>query len=259
MKKRKDKRIHVFLLILITASLLLISSCTSYLGKKAVASRVGSEDYCLFNPNDIECEAYADMAGDYESISAMQSAKDEWTSGIVQRFESQLDAELAAKDEAIQESARLFYSTSTVPPPTQAFNIKPGYVETGEIASDNPASVVDSLKKQDAIKTFEIILKLPDNPNAKSLAQNNALKQTAARVIIQRLADKSGNQDGRVTPDETRTALKTMNDISGTIADKHFGNNDGKVDIQEIQTLNAAAETNPGLRAYMNLLFTYNP
>lgn len=125
------------------------------------------------------------------------------------------------------------------------------------------AEQVEKTPEQRAINFLEKLYNLPDNPRANSPQHNEILKEQAARDMIRdyalqkKMGFPSGDISGRVSPLDIRDALKDINDASGLFADKQFGNQDGKPDIEEIQKMQEATKDKTGLRTFFKMFFQY--
>ena len=173
-----------------------------------------------------------------------------FAAAIARGTEKQIAAEYDKRIQELEDQSKLAAAGDDTTAVAQAL-----------VAADKAAALK---KEQDIVKTFSIIINLPDNPKAQTPAQNNGLKQMAAQVIIQAFADRNGDGDGRVTKEEVKAALKAMDGFSGLMADRYLGNKDGKVDIEEIEKMNAVMTTepglpgyNPGLRVFFSMILQY--
>jgi len=145
-----------------------------------------------------------------------------------------------------------------------ALSFGEGLVEKAYAGQEEGGARVESAEKEKtreekAVDFLGRIYNLPDNPRAISPQHNEALKEQAARILIQKYAlEKKGLTSGRVSPDDVRGALEELNGATGLFADKFFGNNDGKIDIEEMQKLNESIKNSAGMRALMEMLQQYS-
>jgi hypothetical protein len=104
--------------------------------------------------------------------------------------------------------------------------------------------------KERAVAFLGILFNLPDNPRAATQAQNEMMKKTAAKVMIQRYAlERMGQSSGRVSSGDIATGTKELMDNIEAYIDKVYGNSDGEITLEEMNEFRKTAKNNPGWRA----------
>lgn len=99
------------------------------------------------------------------------------------------------------------------------------------------------------------LLNLPDNPRAKTPAQNELMKKTAARVMIQGYAlQRKGASEGRVNHEDVNAAVQELLDNSSAYIDKTYGDGDGNVSIEEMKDFRKANQGNVGLKVLYEMM-----
>lgn len=99
------------------------------------------------------------------------------------------------------------------------------------------------------------LLNLPDNPRAVTPAQNEMMKKTAARIMIQFYAlERIGPSNGRITSKDVSAAVHELLDNSSAYIDKTFGNGDGDMSIEEMQNFRKKNRDNVGLKVLYEMM-----
>lgn len=112
--------------------------------------------------------------------------------------------------------------------------------------------------EQRAVDLLQRLYTLPDNPRATNPAHNMAMKKTVAQFLIRQYAlERKGVEHGVAGFQDVREALDELNGFSGTFADRFLGNNDGNIDIEEIQKLQQETPKNPGISTLMEMDASY--
>lgn len=105
------------------------------------------------------------------------------------------------------------------------------------------------------IKFIHYLANLPDNPTALSQAHQEGSKQRVAEVFLYRYAQrKVGGEGSRVTRQDMKEAAKELDDRIGYYADRYFGNNDGRIETEEVLKFQNEGGKNPGLRALIEFI-----
>lgn len=100
--------------------------------------------------------------------------------------------------------------------------------------------------------------------------QKELMAKSAAKIMIQAFAaqekilasggsPKEGMKAGVfIASEDVQKALEQLNKATGEYADRYLGNNDGKVDAEEIMQFQRESAKNPGFKALMEMMGQYN-
>lgn len=110
--------------------------------------------------------------------------------------------------------------------------------KTGELEKEK--------SREDAVSFLNFLYNFPDNPNAHNEGHNKALKQEAARAMINLYAARRARIDPHyVSPEQIRLAVEELYNALESFADRFLGDKSGQVDtVDEITKLNQAREDN---------------
>lgn len=113
-----------------------------------------------------------------------------------------------------------------------------------------------------ALQTLEKLVQIPDQPRAKSEAQNQYLQRRVAKILIHCLAGqlKTGKIDFgvKISPQDLKRTLDLLNENISAFADQKFGNKDGETTPEEFREFQKATKKYPGLQVLQQMIIQYS-